>query len=53
MDVYASAPLFDFEDAVIGAQMEQHAMRELLSYDTDFDDILSVDREEPALPSAA
>ena len=53
MDVYASAPFLDFEDAVIVAQMERHAMRELLSYDTDFDHILSVDREEPALPSAA
>ena len=53
MDIFASASFLDFEDAVIVAQMERQGMRELLSYDTDFDHIPSIDREEPALQPVA
>ena len=53
MDVFAAAPFLDFEDAVIVAHMERQRITEVLSYDTDFDSIRNIDREEPVLPSAA
>ena len=53
MDVFAAAPFLDFEDAVIVAHMERHGMRELVSYDTDFDHTPAINRKEPALPTAS
>ena len=53
MDVFAAAPFLDFEDAVIVAHMERQRITEVLSYDTDFDSIRNIDREEPVLPSTA
>ena len=42
-----------FEDAVIVAQMERQRITEVVSYDTDFDRIRSIERKEPALHTAA
>ena len=53
MDVFASASFLDFEDAVIVAYMERQGIKDVFSYDTDFDHIKSIDRKEPALPNAA
>ena len=53
MDVFASAAFLDFEDAVIVAHMERQGITELISYDTDFDHIPSIGREEPARQPAA
>ena len=53
MEVFAHAPFLDFEDAVIMAHMERQSINELVSYDTDFDHIRSIDRKEPVSPNAA
>ncbi len=53
MDVFAGAPFLDFEDAVVIAHMERQGITELVSYDTDFDHIPSIDREEPAMRTTA
>ncbi len=53
IDIFASAPFLDFEDAVIVAHMEPQGITELVNYDTDFDHIPSIDRKEPAVPAAA
>ena len=53
MDVFANASFLDFEDAVIIAHMERQGIKELASYDTDFDRIKSIERKEPALPPVA
>ena len=53
MDIFANASFLNFEDAVIVAQMERHGMMELVSYDTDFDHIPSISREEPAMRTTA
>ena len=46
LDLYAAYPL-DFEDAVIVAQMERQRIKELLSYDREFDRIATIVRLEP------
>ena len=53
MEVFAHTSFLDFEDAVIVAQMERQGITELVSYDTDFDHIPSIGREEPARQPAA
>ena len=53
MDVFANVSFLDFEDAVIVVQMERQGIKELVSYDTDFDHIRSIQRKEPTLPPAA
>ncbi len=47
LEVYASYPKLDFEDALITAFMERDNASELLSYDTDFDEMNLLDRIEP------
>ncbi len=47
LDLYSSYPFLDFEDALTVAQLEQQGIRELISYDTDFDRIPGVTRQEP------
>ena len=47
LDLYASYPFLDFEDALTVAQMERLGITEILSYDTDFDRIPTVRRLEP------
>jgi predicted nucleic acid-binding protein len=46
LDLYVAYPI-DFEDALIVAHMERGAIRELYSYDRDFDQVPGVERQEP------
>jgi predicted nucleic acid-binding protein len=46
LDLYVAYEI-DFEDAVIVAHMERQAIRELYSYDRDFDEVPGVKRQEP------
>ena len=46
LDLYVSYPI-DFEDALIVAHMERGTVRELYSYDRDFDQLPGVNRQEP------
>ncbi len=47
LDLWDTYPTLDFEDVVTVAHMERLRLRQLLSYDTDFDRIPSVQRVEP------
>lgn len=47
LDLYASYPHLDFEDALAAAHMEQRGVREILSYDRDFDRVPGLKRIEP------
>ncbi len=47
LDIYASSPFLDFEDAVAAAHMEQQGMTEIVSYDKDFDLMPGLQRVEP------
>lgn len=47
LDIYASSPFLDFEDALCVAHMEQAGITEIVSYDTDFDRVPSIQRAEP------
>lgn len=47
LDIYASFPFLDFEDALAAAYMERLGIREILSYDADFDRISGLKRVEP------
>ena len=47
LDLYASFPFLDFEDALAVAHMERQGVKELLSYDRDFDRIPGITRVEP------
>jgi predicted nucleic acid-binding protein len=47
LDLYASRPSLDFEDALCVAHMRQLGIDEILSYDKDFDRLPTVDRVEP------
>lgn len=46
LDLYVSYPV-DFEDALIVVHMQQQTIRELYSYDRDFDQVPGVKRLEP------
>jgi predicted nucleic acid-binding protein len=46
LDLYASYPL-DFEDAVTIARMERQGIKQVISYDRDFDRVPTVQRVEP------
>jgi predicted nucleic acid-binding protein len=46
LSILASSPQLGFEDALTAAQIQQSGMR-LLSYDSDFDSIPGIVREEP------
>jgi len=46
LDLYVAYPI-DFEDALIVAHMERQAIRDLYSYDRDFDQVPGVKRQEP------
>jgi len=46
LDLYVAYEI-DFEDALIVAHMERQAIRELYSYDRDFDEVPGVNRQEP------
>ena len=47
LDVFASSPFLDFEDALAVAHMERRGIAELLSYDRDFDRVPGFKRVEP------
>jgi len=47
LDLYVAYPEFDFEDAVSMAHMEARGIREIVSYDGDFDGKPGVVRQEP------
>ena len=47
LDVYASFPSLDFEDALAVAHMEQLGISRIVSYDRDFDRVAGVRRTEP------
>ncbi|MBI4287933.1 MAG: type II toxin-antitoxin system VapC family toxin [Chloroflexi bacterium] len=47
LDIYASLPFLDFEDALAAAHMETFGAREILSYDRDFDQLQGIERMEP------
>lgn len=46
LDLYAASSL-DFEDALIVAQMQRQAIKELYSYDRGFDQLEGITRREP------
>jgi len=48
LDIYATYPALDFEDALLVAHGENDAIDGILSYDTDFDRVPDVVRTEPA-----
>lgn len=47
LDLYTNLSALDFEDALTVAHMERRQLTEILSYDTDFDQIPSIVRREP------
>lgn len=47
LDLYASSPVLDFEDALAVAHMEQRDMAEIVSYDKDFDRLPGIRRTVP------
>ena len=47
LDLYASSPFLDFEDALAASHMEQRGVTEILSYDKDFDRVAGLQRVEP------
>lgn len=47
LELYSQYPQLDFEDALSMAHMERLGLREILSYDRDFERVLNVIRQEP------
>ena len=47
LDLYASSPFLDFEDALAVAHMQRQGIAEIVSYDRDFDRVPRVQRMEP------
>ena len=47
LDLYASSPFIDFEDALAASHMEQRGVTEIVSYDKDFDLVPGLQRVEP------
>ena len=47
LDIYASSPDLDLEDALAAAHMERRGLTEIYSYDRDFDGVEGVTRLEP------
>ena len=47
LDLFAEKSFLDFEDTVIAAHMERQGITELYSYDTDFDQVAGITRQEP------
>ncbi|HVA92472.1 MAG TPA: PIN domain-containing protein [Chloroflexota bacterium] len=48
LDLYATYAALDFEDALTISHMERTGITDLYSYDTDFDQVPSVIRRDPA-----
>jgi predicted nucleic acid-binding protein len=49
LEIYASSPQLDFEDAFSVALMERENIQVIYSYDTDFDQFPMISRQEPQL----
>ncbi len=47
LNIFASAPTLDFEDALAIAHMQQQGVDDIFSYDRDFDSIAGIRRLEP------
>jgi predicted nucleic acid-binding protein len=47
LDLYAQHPTLDFEDLLAIAHMERLGIRDLVSYDLDFDRVPGISRHEP------
>ena len=47
LDLYASSPFLDFEDALAAAHMRRNGVAEIMSYDRDFDGVPGLRRVEP------
>ena len=47
LDLYASSPFLDYEDALAAAHMRRQGVTEIMSYDRDFDKIPGLQRVEP------
>jgi predicted nucleic acid-binding protein len=47
LDLYASSPFLDFEDALAVAHVEHRGLTEIVSYDKDFDRVTGLQRVEP------
>lgn len=47
LDLYASSPFLDIEDAVAVAHMERRGVTGIVSYDRDFDRVTGLQRTEP------
>jgi predicted nucleic acid-binding protein len=52
LDLYVTHGSLDFEDALCVAHMERTGIREIESYDRDFDRVSGVTRHEPPLPAS-
>ena len=46
LDLYASSPFLDFEDALSAVYIEKQGLTEILSYDADFDRVSGIVRQE-------
>jgi predicted nucleic acid-binding protein len=46
LDLYATHPI-DFEDALTIAHMERQKIKEVYTYDREFDDVTTIKRLEP------
>ena len=47
LDLYASSPFLDFEDALAMAHVEHRRLTEIVSYDKNFDRVTGLQRVEP------
>jgi len=47
LDLYAAHAFLDYEDALTVAHMERRNIETIVSYDTDFDRIAGISRQEP------
>ena len=47
LDIYASSPALDFEDALAVVHMNSQGITEIVSYDRDFDRVAGIQRVEP------
>ncbi len=49
LNIYASSPALDFEDALAIAHMQHQRITQIISYDKDFDQIPDIQRLEPPI----
>jgi predicted nucleic acid-binding protein len=47
LDVYSANAFLDFEDALSVAHIERHGLSDITGYDTDFDRVAGMSRQEP------